>query len=134
MRIRAPLAAPVFCPTASTCRSALRVMLIAAALVGSSLVQAQGVPPPPRLEPIPELPPPAIGIDAESASDRGVRLSPGADDRVDEVVIDGKRTVRVTNANGTEYYLVEDLGDGTVTGQNAQDSRFRAPRWLILQF
>ncbi|MEO7403853.1 MAG: DUF2782 domain-containing protein [Burkholderiales bacterium] len=113
---------------------AQRAGLVAAAIATSALVQAQGVPPPPRLEPIPELPPPAIGIDADTTSDRGVRLSPGTDDRVDEVVIDGKRTVRVTNANGTEYYLVEDLGDGTVTGQNAQDSRFRAPRWLILQF
>lgn len=96
--------------------------------------QAQGAPPPPRLEPIAEPPPPTIGIDIDTSNERGVRLSPGADNRVEDLVIDGKRNVRVANPDGSEYYLIEDLGDGTVTGQNSQDSRIRTPRWLILSF
>jgi hypothetical protein len=105
--------------------------LLALVVAQSAIAQA---PPPPRLEPIPEPPPQSIGIDNDAAPDRGIRLTPGADERVEETVIDGKRAIRVINPNGTEYYLIEDLGDGTQTGQNSQDSRVRVPRWVIRRF
>ena len=90
--------------------------------------------PPPKLEPITEKPPALIGFDEESAADRGVRLTPGATERVEETVIDGKRIIRVINPNGTEYELTEDLGDGTLARQGSHDSGYRPPRWVILRF
>ena len=89
---------------------------------------------PPKLEPIPEPPPQTIGIDRDGALERGVRLSPRSAETIDEFVLDGRRIIDVSNANGSEYYLIEDLGDGTFAGQNSQDSRVRVPRWVILRF
>lgn len=92
------------------------------------------VPPPPRLEPIPEPPPRPIGVEGDTSGERGVRISPGSPQRAEETVVDGKRAIHVTNEDGTEYYIVEDQGDGTVTGQNPGDTRVRVPRWVILRF
>ena len=113
----------------------LFALFVAVSLVGVLAAPAAAqVPAPPRLEPIPEPPPPRIGVDRDVGLDGGVRLTPGADERVEETIIDGRRTIHVINPNGTEYYLQEDLGDGTVSGQSAHDSRVRVPRWVILRF
>ena len=103
-------------------------------LLLASNVYAQTVPPPPRLEPLPEPPPRAIGLDDDPAGERGIRLAPGANDRIEEFVIDGRRVIRVTNPSGQSYYLKEDLGDGTQAGQSSGDSRVRVPRWVIFTF
>lgn len=89
--------------------------------------------PPPKLEPLPE-PPPAIGFDQDARPERGVQVTPGAAERVEESVIDGKRVIHVINPNGTEYFLTEDQGDGTFARQNTGDTGLRPPRWLIWQF
>jgi Protein of unknown function (DUF2782) len=112
--------------------AAVAVFLMLAA--HSVAVIAQPAPPPPKLEPITEKPPALIGFDEESVGDRGVRLTPGAAERVEESVIDGKRTIRVINPNGWEYELSEDLGDGTAARQDSHDSGYRPPRWVILRF
>lgn len=106
--------------------------LLSLALAGAAT--AQVAPPPPQLEPITERPPALIGFDEDSAAERGIRLAPGAAERVEESVIDGRRVVRVINPNGTEYELIEDLGDGTHARQNAHDSGVRVPRWVIFRF
>lgn len=87
----------------------------------------------PRLEPVPE-PPPAIGLDQDSSIERGVRLSPRGDEIIEETIKDGFHTVRVRTANGWEYMLVEDLGDGQYARQRPHDSGTRIPMWVIRRF
>lgn len=110
----------------------LSALTVAIVVAGGAL--AQVAPPPPKLEPITEKPPAIIGFDEDLAAERGVRLAPGAAERVEEAVIDGRRVVRVINPSGYEYELTEDLGDGTHAGQEPHDSKVRAPRWVILRF
>jgi len=105
------------------------LVLALAVLAAFALRAGAQVPPPPRLEPVPE-PPPAIGIDRDTSAEGGIRLSPQGGERIEERVIDGKRVVRVTNANGTEYLLVEDVAGG-LPDQGPGKSPISVPLWLI---
>jgi hypothetical protein len=89
---------------------------------------------PPRLEPLPELPPPPPGLEAEPAGESPIRIQPGANEQVEESVINGQRVVRVTTPSGSVYYLMEDLGDGVGMRNESLDSRVRVPAWVIRQF
>jgi Protein of unknown function (DUF2782) len=101
-------------------------------------VNAQ-VPPPPRLEPLPEAeaagprapdkPSPSTSPAASAApATRAERSVPRI---LGDRVIDGRRVVHVLNQNGAEYYIFEDLGDGNSAGKTAHDTRVRVPRWVI---
>ena len=87
---------------------------------------------PPKLEPLPEPPPPPPGVAIEGPGDAPIRISPGLNDQVDEIVIEGKRTVRVTTPSGLVYYLKDDPAmtprGGTI------DQPIRAPLWVIHSF
>src|SRR5262249_35882816 len=95
--------------------------------------QAMAQQPPPKLEPIPDPPPPATALDDEALNDRGVKIAPG--ERAEEFMTDGKRVIRVTKPNGAVYYLIEDIaGYVGPAGTDSSDSRIRAPQWLIYQW
>lgn len=109
----------------------LAVLAIAAAFPASyALAQSRNAPPPPKLEPLPEPPPPAIGVDNNAGPEAGVRLSPEGGERIEETVIDGRRVVRVLNPNGTEYMLIEDVAGGTGV-QGPGRSPIAVPLWVI---
>jgi hypothetical protein len=105
-----------------------RLLALALFVVSLSLAAQQ----PPRLEPLPEIPPPP------GASDRPgeppVRIQPGGGDQVEEQMIDGRRVVRVTTPEGNEYYLIEDLGDGPGLRNESLDRGVRVPLWVIRRF
>src|SRR5260221_11224810 len=67
---------------------------------------------PPKLEPLPEIPPPPPGVSSEQPGEPPVRIQPGGGDQVEERLIDGRRVARVTTPAGQEYYLIEGPGDG----------------------
>jgi hypothetical protein len=88
---------------------------------------------PPKLEPIPEPPPPAVGVDDDAAAP-GITLQRG-EDLVEEFEVDGQKYIRVTQPNGLVYYLIESRpGDGPWAGANDTDNRIRVPQWRILQW
>ena len=43
-------------------------------------------------------------------SEEPIRITPGANDKVEEIVIDGRRILRVTTPAGAVYFLRDDLG------------------------
>ena len=89
---------------------------------------------PPKLEPLPELPPPPPGVSSEQPGEPAVRIQPGGGDQVEEQLIDGRRVVRVTTPLGQEYYLIEDLGDGPGLRNESLDRGVRVPLWVIRRF
>ena len=89
---------------------------------------------PPKLEPLPEIPPPPPGVASEQPGDPTVRIQPGGGDQVEEQLIDGRRVVRVTTPLGQEYYLIEDLGDGAGLRNESLDHGVRVPLWVIRRF
>jgi hypothetical protein len=110
-------------------RPMLRRILALALFVVSLPLAAQ---PPPKLEPLPELPPPPPGVSSEQPGEPPVRIQPG--DQVEEELIDGRRVVRVTTPAGQEYYLIEDLGDGPGLRNESLDRGVRVPLWVIRRF
>ena len=88
---------------------------------------------PPKLEPLPEAPPPPAIRDG--AEEPRVRIAPQEGDRVEEVR-DGGRVVmiKVTPPGGVPYYLLDPLGDGNWTRRDALDPGVRVPMWTIRTF
>src|SRR5438093_13216085 len=87
-------------------RLMLRRILAPALLLVSLPLAAQK---PPKLESLPELPPPPPGVSSEQPGEPPVRIHPGGGDQVEEQLIYVRRVVRVTTPLGKEYYLIEDL-------------------------
>jgi hypothetical protein len=87
---------------------------------------------PPKLEPLPEPPPPPPGA-ADRPEEAPVRIE-SKQDQVEEQLVDGRHVVRVTTPSGQEYWLVEDLQDGTGIKNESLDHGVRAPLWVIKRF
>ena len=101
------------------------------ALSAAALAQQR----PPKLEPLPEPPPLPPGVISEGTNDQPVTISPGPNDVTEEMVIDGKRAVKVTQPDGKVYYLVEvqaatnpDVRNGLGAGA------LSAPKWVLREF
>ena len=108
------------------------VLLIIGALV-AALPLAVLPQQPPRLEPIPVPPPPPPGAEPD-VSEAPVRITPGANEQIEEIVIDGKRVVRVTTPGGAVYYLRDDLGESQGGRRDSLDQGIRVPLWVIREF
>ena len=109
-------------------RRVLFLVLFAAA--AGALAQQQR---PPKLEPLPEAPPPPLIRDG--ADDPRVVIKPQEGDRVEEVR-DGGRVVmiKVTPPGGVPYYLMDPVGNGNWTRREALDTGNRVPMWQIKSF
>ena len=93
---------------------------------------AAGAQQPPKLEPLPDVPPPPPGVVDASVDEPRVRIPVGAGDKV-EVIRDGGRSVmKVTPENGPPYVLVEQA-DGSYRRQGLDDG-VRVPQWTIFTF
>lgn len=89
--------------------------------------------PPPKLEPLPEAPPPPTI--REGAEEPRVRIAPQEGDRVEEVRDAGRVVmIKVTPPGGVPYYLLDLLGDGNWTRRDALDPGVRVPMWTIKTF
>src|SRR5258706_5215139 len=88
---------------------------------------------PPKLEPLPEAPPPPLIRDG--ADEPRVRIAPQEGDKVEEMR-DGGRVVmlKVTPPNGVPYYLLDLVGNGTWTRRDSLDTGNRVPMWTIKTF
>jgi len=99
-------------------------------------VAATGLPaqqPPPRLEPLPEAPPPPLIRDG--ADEPSVRIAPQEGDKIEEVR-DGGRVImiKVTPPGGVPYYLQDVVGTGNPAVRGSIDSGLRVPMWTITTF
>ena len=106
-----------------------RAFLLALSAASASVLAQQR---PPRLEPLPEAPPPVV---RDGADEPRVRIAPQEGDVVEEVR-DGGRVVmlKVTPPHGVPYYLYDPLGNGNWTQRDALDPGVRVPMWTIKTF
>ena len=105
------------------------MLLSAAALSPAAFAQDR----PPKLEPLPEPPPPPTIRDG--ADDPRVTIKAQEGDKVEEVR-DGGRVVmmKVTPPNGIPYYMIDPLGNGVWTRADPTDTGVRVPMWSIKSF
>ncbi len=110
-------------------RRALFFFLSAAAVSTAALAQDR----PPRLEPLPEAPPPPVVRDG--GDEPRVRIAPQEGDKVEEVREGGRVVMlKVTPPNGVPYYLMDQLGNGDWIRRDSLDPGLRVPMWTIKTF
>jgi Protein of unknown function (DUF2782) len=110
----------------------LRRILAVALLAFAVPLAAQQPAKPPKLEPLPQIPPPPPGA-GEQPEEEPVRIQ-SKEDQVEEKLVDGRHVVRVKTPEGLEYWLVEDLGDGPGLKSESLDPGVRVPLWVIKRF
>ena len=88
---------------------------------------------PPKLEPIPEPPPPAGSLN--EALEPQVTITKRGEDKVEEFRMSGKLyMMKVTPPHGVPYYLIDNAGNGIWSRQDVRDSGLRVPMWVIGTF
>ena len=66
----------------------------------------------PKLEPLPP-PPPAIGPGAEAPlGEAPVTITPGPNDKIEDVIVNGERAVKVTSPDGKTSYFATGFAFG----------------------
>ena len=105
------------------------LFLALSAVAGAALAQL----PPPKLEPLPEPPPPPLIRDG--GDEPRVRIAPQEGDRVEEMREGGRIVMlKVTPPNGIPYYLMDLNGSGNYTRRDSLDPGIRVPMWTIKTF
>ena len=101
-------------------------------LLAAPLLFAQA--PPPRLEPLPEVPPPPPGVRDIEPDEPRVRIAPDAESV--EEVREGGRVVmyKVTPRGGVPYYLYDTTGSGNWMRRDSLDEGTRAPMWRVFSY
>lgn len=89
---------------------------------------------PPKLEPLPEAPPPPPGV-LNEALEPQVTITKRGEDKVEEFRMEGKLyMMKVTPPHGVPYYLLDHSGDGQWVRQDSKDAGLRVPMWVIGTF
>ena len=110
----------------------MRRVLVLALWAAASAALAQQ---PPRLEPLPEVPPPPRGVLDPAADEPRVRIGPQEGERLEEIREGGRaKVLKVTPANGIPYYLVDTTGNGNWMRRESLDDGVRVPMWTIRTF
>ena len=87
----------------------------------------------PRLEPLPDAPPPPIiAPGAEAPPGQDLTITPGPNDKVEDITLNGQRAVKVTTPDGSVYYLMPDQRDAGI--RPFGDTGLRVPMRVIRQF
>ena len=110
----------------------IRSALLAAAL-GTVLSSQAAQPLPEGLQPVPDVPPPPMAADADLEPQVTIRQQDG--DKVEEYRLHGKLyMVKVTPPHGVPYYLVDDVGNGTLVKRDTIGPNIKPPMWVIHSF
>ena len=111
----------------------IRSGALLALVVAAPLVLAQA--PPPRLEPLPDVPPPPPGVRDIAPDEPRVRIAPSGAESVEEVREGGRVVMyKVTPHDGAPYYLYDTTGSGNWMRRDSLDDGVRAPMWRIFSY
>jgi len=104
------------------------LLILACSAAGAAFAQQ-----PPRLEPLPDVPPPPPGVRDAELDEPRVRIPVGKGDRVEVVRDAGRSVLKVTPENGVPYILVEHA-DGSYRRPSGLDDGVRVPMWTFFTF
>jgi hypothetical protein len=90
---------------------------------------------PPKLEPLPEAPPPPPIPAGPGAEEPSVRIPVQEGDRIEPIRQGGRVVaVRVTPPGGRPYFLIDTTGEGVWMRRDSLDDGVRFPMFPILEF
>lgn len=110
----------------------LAIFVAAAAICAAGSVSAQpkttDVPPPPKLEPLPD-----DGVDAELEPQ--ITIIRRQTETIEEARVSGRLVwIRVTPLHGKPYYLVPDPSGSGMIRRDSFDFGVKVPLWDLLRF
>jgi hypothetical protein len=113
-------------------RHALAVALFTAAAM--AFAQGASPPPPPVLEPLPEIPPPPeIAGDPDLEPQITIKKKEG--EVIEEARVNGQlKWIKVTPRHGRPYFLIPDSGGQMFVRRDSLDSGLKVPMWLLFEF
>jgi hypothetical protein len=107
------------------------------AIASCALGQAAPAPPPPlppKLEPLPEIPPPP-GAGGDTELEPQVTITRKDGETVEQARVNGKLVwIKVTPRHGNPYFLVPDGGGNVYIRRDSLDTGLKVPLWLLLEF
>jgi len=107
----------------------IAVLLFASLLAVPALAQDK----PPRLEPLPDIPPPPGMVDP--ALEPQITIVQKGQDKVEEFRIKGRLyMIKVTPSHGKPYFLIDHKGDGLMRRYDDLSPNFQVPMWVIHEF
>jgi hypothetical protein len=110
----------------------MRALLTFILVLGCSAVLAQSRPP--KLEPLPEAPPPPP-MPGGAVDEPRVRIPVQEGDRVEEIREGGRVVaIKVTPPGGKPYFLIDNAGNGNWMRRDSLDDGVRVPQWPIRTF
>jgi hypothetical protein len=87
----------------------------------------------PRLEPLPDIPPPPGMVDP--ALEPQITIVQRGEDRIEEFRIRGRLyMIKVTPPHGRPYFLIDQRGDGQMRKYDDLSPNFQVPMWVIHEF
>ena len=90
---------------------------------------------PPRLEPLPDVPPPPAGVRDLSPDEPRVRIAQPEVESVEEVREGGRVSAfKVTRRGAPPYYMVDTTGNGNWMRRDSLDDSVRVPMWRLFSF
>jgi hypothetical protein len=116
-------------PARRLCRCTIAALAFAAAQA-----LAQPAPPPPALEPLPEIPPPP-GVTSDADLEPAVTIRRTDTEVREEARVNGQiRWIRVTPRGGRPYFLVPDQNGETYIRRDSLETGLKVPLWLLYSF
>ncbi|NTV95978.1 MAG: DUF2782 domain-containing protein [Thiobacillus sp.] len=109
-------------------------LFVLAAILAALPVAANAVEDkPPKLEPVPDIAPPAGIPDAELEPQ--VTINRKGENKIEEFRMRGRLyMIKVTPRHGKPYYLVDQRGDGQMRRYDDLSPNFVVPMWMIKEF
>ncbi len=87
---------------------------------------------PPKLEPVPDIPPPPGVVDVDEPQ---ITILQRGQDKVEEYRIRGRLyMIKVTPPHGRPYFLVDPRGNGQMVRYDDLSPNLLVPLWLIFEF
>ena len=116
-------------------RQALVTVVTVIAVSLALTATAQKVPPPPKLEPLPEPPPAAPEIANDPELEAQVTIVRRENETIEEFRVNGRLTMmKITPLHGRPYYLIANATDGTFVRRDSLDTGLRVPLWVLFSF
>ena len=111
-----------------------RFAFAGALITAASLAIAQNaLPPPPGLEPLPEIPPPP-GVAADTGLEPQVTVTRKDGATFEEARVNEKIVwIKVTPSRGRPYFLIPD-SNGALMRRESLDTTLKVPMWLLLEW
>jgi len=90
---------------------------------------------PPDLEPLPDVPPPPMGLDIDGVDEPEVTIIKREGETVEEYRINGELyMLKITPAHGVPYYLQKEDRDGGWSRFEGPGEPVIIPKWVIFRF